>query len=113
MRSGVIIAIVLFCAILAASGQIFFKLSSKSFSMDPTTWIKNPFFISGIILYATSAVLFIWTLKFGNLSVLYPLIATSYIWVSILSVWLLKEDFPLFKWIGVALIMLGILVITR
>ncbi|MEM2932675.1 MAG: EamA family transporter [Candidatus Pacearchaeota archaeon] len=108
-----IILLVLFCALLAASGQLFFKLASTKFSLNPLTWIKNPFFIFGVILYAFSAVLFVWSLKNGNLSVLYPIIATSYIWTTILATKVLHEPFTPLKWLGIMLIILGIIIITR
>ncbi|MEM2822397.1 MAG: EamA family transporter [Candidatus Pacearchaeota archaeon] len=108
-----IILLVLFCALLAATGQLFFKLAAAKFSLNPLTWIKNPFFIFGIIIYAVSAVLFVWSLKNGNLSILYPLIATSYIWTTILAAKILHEPFPPLKWLGIALIIIGIIIITR
>jgi len=108
-----IILLVLFCALLAASGQLFFKLASTKFSLNPLTWFKNPFFLIGVFLYATSAVLFVWSLKHGDLSILYPIIATSYIWVTIFATAILKESFPPLKWIGIALIIVGIIIITR
>jgi multidrug transporter EmrE-like cation transporter len=75
-----VILLVLFCALLAAFGQICFKLASRDFSFNPMTWLKNKFFIFGVLLYAISALLFVYSLKNGNLSVLYPVIASSYIW---------------------------------
>lgn len=108
-----IILLVLGCALLGAMGQIFFKLSSENFSFNPLELIKNYKFIIGALLYGFSAVLFVWTLKFGDLSILYPIIATSYIWVAIFSVILLNEPFPPLKWLGIGLIISGIAVIVR
>lgn len=113
MDKHLVIALVIFCAMLGAMGQVFFKLASKDVSLHMTDWLFNYKFIVGASLYAISAVLFVWSLKFGNLSTLYPIIATSYIWVSILSITLLGEHFPPFKWIGVALILTGIVVISN
>jgi uncharacterized membrane protein len=108
-----IIVLVLCCALLGAAGQIFFKLSSTNFSFNPLELIKNYKFIIGAILYALSALLFVWTLKFGDLSILYPIIATSYIWVAIFSKILLNEPFLPFKWVGVGLIISGIYLIVK
>ena len=44
----------------------------------------------------------------GEVSVLYPIIATSYIWVSFLSIFFLNEIMNIFKWLGVAFIIAGI-----
>ncbi len=109
----IIILLVLTCAFLGAIGQVFFKLSSSNFSFNPIDLIKNYKFIIGATLYAISAVLFVWSLKFGNLSILYPIIATSYIWVAIFSVILLNEPFPPIKWVGIGLIIIGISAIVK
>jgi drug/metabolite transporter (DMT)-like permease len=47
------------------------------------------------------------------LSVLYPVLATSYIWVGWLSVRYLGEPFSGVQWAGVVLIVLGIGLIVR
>jgi multidrug transporter EmrE-like cation transporter len=109
----VIILLVLFCAFLGSAGQVFFKLASRELTSSPFSWISNWKFILGIFLYAVSAILFVWSLKQGNLSVLYPVIATSYIWVSIFSFFILKEPFPVIKWLGIGLIIAGIIMITQ
>lgn len=108
-----IVILVLICALLGATGQILFKLGSSEFSFNPASWVKNTYFLLGIFLYGLSAVLFVWSLKYGNVSILYPLIATSYIWVSIFASLILKEEFPGIKWIGIALIISGIYIITK
>ena len=109
----IVIVTVLICALLGAMGQIFFKMSSANFSFNPIEMITNWKFIFGAFLYATSAILFVWTLKYGNLSILYPVIATSYIWVTLLSVVLLGESFNSIKWIGIAMIISGIYIIVK
>ena len=111
--SAIIILLVLFCAFLGSAGQILFKLASKDFTLNPWSWVKNYKFLIGVFLYAISAILFVWCLKQGNLSILYPLIATSYIWVSIFSFFILKEPFPVIKWLGIGLIIAGIIFVTR
>lgn len=110
--STAIILLVLFCAFLGSAWQVFFKLASKDFSFNPLSWFKNYKFLIGVVLYAVSAILFVWSFKQGNLSVLYPLIATSYILVSIFSFFVLKEPFPVMRWLGVGLIVAGIILVT-
>jgi len=108
-----VILLVLVCAFLGAMGQIFFKLASKEFSLNLLSLIKNYNFLIGAFLYAVSAILFVYSLKFGNLSILYPIIATSYIWVTLLASIILNEPFPIFKWIGIILILTGIIIIVK
>jgi len=108
-----IILIVLFCALLGAVGQIFFKLSAEKFSFNPLTWFTNTYFIVAIAFYVVGVVLFVWALKQGNVSVLYPIIATSYIWTAIFARVFLNEPFPALKWLGIAFIILGVFLIVK
>jgi len=66
----IIILIVLFCALLGATGQIFFKLASEKFGFSISGIFLNYKFLIGITLYGLSAILFVWSLRHGNLSVL-------------------------------------------
>ena len=51
-------------------------------------------------------------LKHGEVSMLYPIIATSYIWVSIGSSIFFNEIINIWKWAGVFLIVVGVIVIS-
>ena len=108
-----IFLLVAFCALLGASGQIFFKLASENVSTNIMSWLFNYKLIIGLVLYGLATVLFVVALKFGNLSILYPIIATSYIWVTLFSITFLGESFPAFKWAGILLIISGVGIITR
>jgi len=108
-----VILLVLFCALLGATGQIMFKLASSGFSFNPSSWFSNIYFLIGAFLYGASAILFVWSLKHGNLSILYPVIATSYIWVTLMATSFLGESFPRVKWIGIILIVLGVTIIAQ
>lgn len=64
-------------------------------------------------LYGISAILFIVALKHGNLSVLYPVIATSYVWVTLISFRVLHEPVSIAKFLGIALILCGVMLIVK
>lgn len=108
-----VIGLVAFCALLAATGQLFFKIGSATVTKNIMSWITNWRFITGVILYAISAVLFVWALRYGNLNVLYPIIATSYVWVALFAGLFLGEPFGLVKWFGIVFILVGIVLIIR
>jgi len=55
-----------------------------------------------------AAVLMILALRHGELSVLYPLISLSYVWVAVLSVLIFGEVMNIYKVGGVCLIMIGV-----
>lgn len=106
------IGLVVFCAFLASLGQLLFKLGSESISTNLLSWAMNLRIIGGMVIYFVGAILFIVALKHGNLSILYPLIATSYIWVVIFSTRFLGEPFSFTQWIGIALIIGGVSLTT-
>ncbi len=106
-----LILLVAFCALLGAAGQIFFKLASHDLRLD-LSLLTNWKLGLGLLLYAIATILFIVALRQGNLSVLYPIIATSYIWVTIFSIIFLHESFPVYKWLGIALIIIAVGIIT-
>ena len=62
----------------------------------------------GYSMNAGMAVLLILALKDGQLSILYPIISLSYVWVNLLSMYFFHEHMNLFKAIGIALIIGGV-----
>ena len=62
-------------------------------------------------MYGLGALLLIIGLKGGELTVLYPIIATGYIWVCIYSVYFFGEIMSALKWLGVFSIIVGIAMI--
>ena len=107
------IGLALFCAMLGAIGQLLFKFGSASVSANVTSWLFNWKLLSGMALYAVSAILFIMALRYAQLSILYPLIATSYIWVTLLATIFLGEQLSSGRWLGIAFIVAGISLIVR
>ena len=112
MNTTQAILIVAFCSILGALGQVFFKLSSKYVTLDILSWVTNWRLIIGLTLYGIATIAFIWTLRSANLSILYPVVATSYIWVAVFSTFFLGEPFMWYKWFGIAAILLGVSIIV-
>jgi drug/metabolite transporter (DMT)-like permease len=75
--------------------------------------VSSPQVLLGLALYGLSAVIWLVVLARVNLSYAYPMVATSYVLMLILSRFLLKEDVSLTRWIGVAIICLGVLIMSR
>jgi undecaprenyl phosphate-alpha-L-ara4N flippase subunit ArnE len=106
------IGIVLFCTFLVSIAQIFYKFGVDNLSnWDVISIITNVNLWIGLILYIIGGFLLVLGLRGGELSVLYPIIATGYIWVSFLSIYFLNESMNLFKWLGVFTIVGGIALI--
>ena len=72
------IVVVFVSAIVGAFGAVMFKRCSDRFALTVSGLIKNKSLIIGVLIYATSIMLFVPALRGGELSVLYPLASTSY-----------------------------------
>jgi len=102
---------VLGCTLLTSTAQLFYKFGADEISFNILSIITNVNLIMGILLYIVGGTILIISLRGGELSVLYPILATSYIWVSFLSIYFLSESMNLFKWLGIFTIMAGIILI--
>ena len=102
---------ILFTTLLTSSAQILWKIGSKTLTFNPISILTNYYFMAGVLLYVIGGILLIISFRGGEVSVLYPIIATSYIWVSILSIRFLGETINFYKWIGIAAIIAGIVFI--
>ena len=100
--------LVLFITFLTSSAQILWKKGSATLTFNILSLLTNYYFLGGIILYSIGGILMIVSFKGGEVSVLYPIIATSYIWVSLLSQIFLGEKMNFFKWLRVISIIAGI-----
>ena len=105
------IGLVLVGCVIGSLGPLMFKLGAKNFTRNFKKLITNYHLYLGGFFYALSSVFFIVALRAGELSVLYPLVATTYIWVSLLSVRYLRERMNAYKWIGITTIIVGALFI--
>lgn len=100
-------------ALMAAVAMILFKSGAAAVSSSLWSWLLNWQLMVGVALHAVGFVLLVIALKHGSLSILYPVLATGYVWVALLSANVLGEPFPALKWAGVALIIGGITLIVR
>ncbi len=105
---------VLSVTLLTSSAQIFYKKGAQGIILgDFRSVVTNYPLMLGLFLYFIGAGILILALRGGELSVLYPLVALSYVWVSILSMIFLGETMNAFKWSGVGMIILGMFFIGK
>ena len=102
------IALVLLATLVGSFGPILLKKASAKKLSKISALMSNYDLFGGVALYAIGTLLFIPALKGGDLSILYPFVALTYVWVSLLSVKFLGEKMTPVKWIGIVLIILGV-----
>lgn len=67
----------------------------------------------GYSLHACNAFLLIMALRHGELSVLFPILSLSYIWVDLLSLYFFHEHMNVWKTAGILLVMGGVALLGR
>ena len=96
----IIISLVLMSTVLGSIAQILFKIISDD--------IFNYYLVLAVILYFFGFVFYMYAIKNGELFFIFPLLATSYIWVSLLSFYFLHESFGFLKVFGILFILFGV-----
>lgn len=110
------IYIVLACTLLVAIGQYLIKLGANRLShaglvATAIGIITIPQLFAGYCLYALFTVMFVYALRHGELSILYPLIALGYVWTTITAVVALHESMNAYKIVGLLVIICGVAVL--
>jgi len=111
-RKGV--ALVFGCTILGAAAQILMKTGANQLVGQSLSGIlSNVPLLAGYCLYGLSTLLLVLALRDGELSLLYPVIALTYVWVTILSRVIFHDQLSVSKVTGIAVIIAGVVVLGR
>jgi len=114
--------LVFFCTLIGAVSQILIKTGATQLAQHVAHpgllqaaegMFTNPWLFAGYALYGVSAVLMVLALRDGELSMLYPVIALTYVWVSVLSFFIFRESLSAMKLSGIGLIVVGVAVLGR
>jgi multidrug transporter EmrE-like cation transporter len=109
------VIVVAFATLIGAAAQILMKLGTEYALKHPGPMglITDIPLVAGYALYAVMTVLIVVAYKDGELSVLYPVISLSYVWVTALSFFIFHDTVNAYKMAGLALIIGGVAVIGR
>ncbi|MBW3015090.1 hypothetical protein KY330_01595 [Candidatus Woesearchaeota archaeon] len=99
---------VLVCTVILSFGQLFFKFGAEALEFEIMKIIMNYYLWLGFVFYGIGAFILVMSLKHGEVSVLYPIIAMSYVWVSLLAMRFLGEVMTATKWSGIVGIIIGV-----
>lgn len=92
--------------VLGALGQIAFKYGLNVGGIDLALWVG-----AGIVAYFVSTGIYFVVLSRAHLSWSYGIGGLSYIFTVIFSYFVLMENVPLLRWIGVVAITIGVVLI--
>jgi multidrug transporter EmrE-like cation transporter len=107
------IMLVLACTLLGTLAQILMKTGMEHFKPEPIALLTNLPLVAGYALYGINTVMLVLALREGELSLLYPIIALTYVWVTLVSYVRLHEPPNIYKNFGVMAIIAGVIVIGR
>lgn len=106
-------ALVVIATLFTAAAQLSFKLGANAQGVYIGPFPVNITVIAGFLAYGIAAMLFLFALRGGQLSVLYPIWSLSFVWVFLVSSLLLKETVTPLNWAGILLIMAGVSLVGR
>lgn len=110
MKKGIILMLI--CTIFTAFGQFFLKKATSSLVFGIEIFYNYNLFL-GLFLYVLGAFLLIFALRFGELNALYPIVSLTFVWVSLLSAFVLYEVISLTNVFGIGVIISGVVFIQR
>jgi multidrug transporter EmrE-like cation transporter len=109
----------LFVAIaLGAAGQVLLKSGLRQLGTRPPpevvikSIVSNGRVFGGFACYGLSSILYILALSRLDLSYAYPMVAVSYVLVAVLSWRFLAEPIPALRVAGLAVVMLGVIILA-
>ena len=114
------IIFMIIATLIGSFGSLFLKKGSAQFHLHFYKgllgiffdFLKNYYVILGVILYLVSSVFFLYLLRTEELSMLYPMTSLGYVFVTILSYYILKEKINVFKTLGIVSIIFGVVFVT-
>jgi uncharacterized membrane protein len=102
------VALILVAAFLGSFGSLYFKKGADRLEFNLKSILRDYELFIGAAIYGASTIVYVIGIKGGELSVLFPLVSTGYIWVCFLSVKLLGERMNALKWAGIGCILVGV-----
>jgi drug/metabolite transporter (DMT)-like permease len=123
LRGWTVALFLLIAITLGAFGQISLKYGMKQYGAlgAPGTSMAaglaraviSPYVLLGLFLYAVSSAFWLVVLSKWALSYAYPMIATNYLLVVLLSRMFFRETVAPFQWVGIVLMVAGLMLVAR
>ncbi|MDE1860323.1 MAG: EamA family transporter [Candidatus Micrarchaeota archaeon] len=111
LLEAIVFVLVLLSAMMAAYAQFIFKKGVPKFRIDMRQifdMLRARAVYTGLALYMVSLLIYLYALKFEDLSFVYPLFSTTFIFVMLIAKFRLNEPVTWMRAGGIALIVLGI-----
>ncbi|SRR5216684_6491647 len=107
------IALFAIAALFGAVGQFLYKAGSARVTSSPLSFL-NLWLLSGVICYVAVMILFVAAFKRGGeLTVLYPIYASTFIWASLISFAAYGTPIKMVNVAGMALLVAGMFLMGK
>ena len=118
------IIVILGSVILNALAQVFLKLGMGTAEL-PVQWtagealrlmfwaVLNPWIVAGLTSYALSILVWMYVLAHNEVSYAYPFLSIGFALVTVLGWWIFDDSLSLQRILGISLICLGVVLVSR
>lgn len=103
------IALVFCSSFIGSIGAAFLKSGASRLELSLNSLLTNWRLAAGVTAFVASSVFYVIALDHGELSVLYPMVSLGYLWTMVWSRLIFHEPLTKFKFVGLGLILCGIL----
>ena len=102
--------IIIVCILVMTTGQILFKKAALNYNKENTLWAPKTLGVLSLaaILYVMSTVLWVWALRYVDISKAYPYFSLGFVLVPLAGALFFKEQLTLKRVMGIVLIILGV-----
>ena len=114
-----VLGIMLIVTTVGAAGQILLKIGMSQAPIKHPTILQivkimltQPLVMCGLVLFALNTILYLRVVQQHDISLVYPMIAFSYVVVTFLDWLLLGQKIPPLRFLGLAVIILGVLIMA-
>jgi drug/metabolite transporter (DMT)-like permease len=113
-------ALIIFSVVVAAVAQLTLKHGMNQVGVLDVAHpvqaarraLANVFVWAGLAIFLVSAAFWLVALSKSSLSFAYPFVSITYVLILLFDGWVLHEGVPGLRWVGVALILAGIFVVS-
>ena len=103
------VLLVLIGSLIGALGTLIIKRGTNKYRFFRL--LKSKSLWIGLFLYGLSVIIYVLALSQEKLSVIYPIVSTTYIWTTLFSVKFLGEKMNKYKWLALIGIVVGVTLI--
>lgn len=117
-----VIAAIVVSICMAGIAQVLFKggldqtnarRTGHMFAMKMIMVLFQPRIMAGLALYGFSTLFYLWALSRAELSFVYPLLALNFVFVTLLSKFVLREQISGLRALGIAIVIAGVSLVAR